>query len=235
MATTAIAPVSFSPAVQEVPAEAFAGLVARYQSRLYRIALRQLGNVEDAQDALQEALLLAYRHLSQFQGRADIATWLTRIVINAARGHQRRQRSRPTVSLEALTEAGREFSDFRLGPEARCWENERRERLEQLLQRLSPPLRRAIEAYEIDGLSCREAAARLGIKPATLKCRLFRGRRRLAALEARPPRAQAENKAKSRWSARPRRASSGPAKPPVPFAPAWGSAGRGSEPMPIGA
>ncbi len=174
--------------MQEVPAEAFAGLVARYQSRLYRVALRQLGNVEDAQDALQDALLLAYRHLAQFQGRADIATWLTRIVINAARGQQRRQRVRPTVSLEAMTDAGREFSDFRMGPEARCWEHERRERLEQLLHRLSPPLRRAIEAYELEGLSCRDAAARLGIKPATLKCRLFRGRRRLAALEARPPR-----------------------------------------------
>ncbi|MGH9394264.1 MAG: RNA polymerase sigma factor [Terriglobales bacterium] len=160
----------------------FDALVSQYRPRLYRTALRQLGNPDDAEDALQEALLAAYRHLDQFQGRARLSTWLTRIVINAAREQQRRRRNRPAVSLEALPLAGELFPDRRPTPEARCSQRERRERLARLLARLSPPLRSAVQLYELEGLSCRQAAARLGIKPATLKCRLFRGRARLALL-----------------------------------------------------
>ncbi len=174
-------PASFAPTRQELPPEEFARLVAQYRPRLYRAALRQLGNPADAQDALQEALLSAYRHRDQFQGRAEFSTWLTRIVINAARGQRRRAQSRPSLSLEGVMLTGREFADSTPGPEARLAQSERHERLQRLLRRLSPPLRRAIELYELEGLSCRQAAAQLGIKPATLKCRLFRGRARLAA------------------------------------------------------
>src|SRR6185437_2818219 len=144
---------------KEMP-EDFAAWVANYRPRLYRTALRQLGNPDDAEDALQDALLSAYRHLDQFQGRAQLSTWLTRIVINAARELQRRRHARPAVSLEALPAAGELFPDRQPSPESRC----------------------SVELYEIEGLSCRQAADQLGIKPATLKCRLFRGRERLALL-----------------------------------------------------
>ena len=182
---------SFAPTRQELPAEEFdrrefEKVVAQYGPKLYRTALRQLGNPADAQDALQEALLSAYRHRDQFQGRSEFSTWLTRIVINAARGQRRRAQARPSVSLEGVTLSGREFADSTPGPEARYAQSERHERLQRLLRRLSPPLRRAIELYEIEGLSCRQAAAQLGIKPATLKCRLFRGRARLAAFAGCP-------------------------------------------------
>jgi len=166
---------------KELPEE-FAAWVAHYRPRLYRTALRQLGNPDDAEDALQDALLSAYRHLGQFEGRAQLSTWLTRIVINAARELQRRRHARPAVSLEALPAAGELFPDRQPSPESRCSQGERRERLRRLLARLSPPLRSAVELYEIEGLSCRQAADQLGIKPATLKCRLFRGRERLALL-----------------------------------------------------
>ncbi|HXE30245.1 MAG TPA: RNA polymerase sigma factor [Terriglobales bacterium] len=174
---------------QEIPAAGeseavFVQVIARHHAQLYRVALRHLGNPDDAQDALQEGLLLAYRNRHQFQGRSELSTWLTRIVINAARGQRRRAASRPATSLEECTEAGREFADGRPDPEARCAQNERKERLSRLLKRLSPPLRYAIQLCEIEELPLRQAAERLGIKPATLKCRLFRGRARLAALAA---------------------------------------------------
>ncbi|TAN23315.1 MAG: sigma-70 family RNA polymerase sigma factor [Acidobacteria bacterium] len=160
----------------------FDAIVSHYHSRLYRIALRQLGNPEDAQDALQEALLLAYRHRDQFQGRSELVTWLTRIVINAARGQQRRRRARPASSLEEVTDAGLQFADHHPSPEAHCLDRERHERLRRLLGRLSEPLRQAVVLCELRGLSCAQAAARLGCKPSTLKCRLFRARQRLTQL-----------------------------------------------------
>ncbi|MGH9476552.1 MAG: RNA polymerase sigma factor [Terriglobales bacterium] len=162
----------------------FDSVVRQHGARLYRVALRQLRNPDDAQDAVQEALLAAYRHRSQFQGRSELITWLTRIVINAAHGQQRRARSRPAASLEEVSETGLQVRDQRPGPESRCLEHERHERLRRLLTRLSAPLRQAVVLCELHGLSCAQASARLGCKPATLKCRLFRARQRLTQLAA---------------------------------------------------
>ncbi len=63
-----------------------------------------MGNVEDAEDALQEGLLSAYRNLKRFEGRLQFSTWLTRIVINASLMRRRSMRSRPAVSLEHFSE-----------------------------------------------------------------------------------------------------------------------------------
>ena len=62
----------------------FESVAARYSPVLFGVALRRLRNVEDAEDAVQDALLSAYKHFDQFEGRSQLATWLTRIVINAA-------------------------------------------------------------------------------------------------------------------------------------------------------
>jgi len=75
-------------------------LFARHNRALYQTALRVLGNPEDAQDALQEGLLAAYRNLRRFEGRSQFSTWLTRIVINAALMRRRSLRARPAVSLD---------------------------------------------------------------------------------------------------------------------------------------
>lgn len=171
---------SFTPLRKEIPDFDF--VVRQYGPRLYRVALRQLRNPDDAQDAVQEALLAAFRHHDQFEGRSELVTWLTRIVINAAHGQQRRARSRPAASLEEVAANGVQFPDRRPGPDSRCLERERHERLGRLLARLSHPLRQAVVLCELHGLSCAQAAARLGCKPATLKCRLFRARQRLTQL-----------------------------------------------------
>src|SRR5207302_6597488 len=75
-------------------------LFRRYQRPLFQTALRVLGNAEDAEDALQDGLLSAYRNLKRFEGRSQFSTWLTRIVINAALMRRRSAKARPAVSLD---------------------------------------------------------------------------------------------------------------------------------------
>src|SRR3954447_5473316 len=82
---------------------AFGVLVRRHQDRLWRVALRTLGNPEDAADALQDALLSAFRAAHGFRGDAAVTTWLHRIVVNACLDLARRRASRPTTPLDSAT------------------------------------------------------------------------------------------------------------------------------------
>jgi RNA polymerase sigma factor (sigma-70 family) len=75
-------------------------LLLRYGPRFYRSAFRSLGNAADAEDAVQDAMLSAYKHLSQFRRQARISTWLTAIVINSARIQLRRRLRQPHISLD---------------------------------------------------------------------------------------------------------------------------------------
>jgi RNA polymerase sigma-70 factor, ECF subfamily len=72
-------------------------LFRRYQRRLFRTALRVLGNAADAEDVMQDAMLSAYRALAHFEGRSQFSSWLTRIVINAALMQKRAQKGRDGV------------------------------------------------------------------------------------------------------------------------------------------
>src|ERR1700674_357633 len=84
--------------------QALESLLSRYSPVLYRTALRQLHNPEDAEDAVQDALLSALKHIPQFEGRSQISTWLTRIVINSARMQLRRRSRETNISLEQTQE-----------------------------------------------------------------------------------------------------------------------------------
>ena len=136
-------------------------LFSRNTRTLYQTALRVLGNPEDAEEALQEGLLSAYRNLPRFERRSQFSTWLTRIVINAALMRRRSKRSRPAVSLDDGTELG--------------------DRVKKKLAEISPLLRTAFWLREIEGLSAEEAAHVLGVSRNTLKARLWRARQELAA------------------------------------------------------
>jgi RNA polymerase sigma factor (sigma-70 family) len=92
-------------------AEELDNVVSRYLPLFYRIAFRFLGNAQDAEDAVQDALLCAYQHLGQFRGQAKLSTWLTTIVINAAR--QLRRRRGRYLSLEE--QQGKKVSHYRNG------------------------------------------------------------------------------------------------------------------------
>jgi RNA polymerase sigma-70 factor, ECF subfamily len=161
-------------------------LFTQNQRALYLRALRLLGNADDAEDALQEGLLAAYRNLRRFQGRSQFATWLTRIVINAALMQRRGQRAHPTLPLEVGSQANfspmdEEFADGGPSPEDLCTGNELAERLQRSLADLSPPLRHAFELREMEGFSAEEAAKVLGVSRNALKARLWRARRQLAS------------------------------------------------------
>ena len=160
-------------------------LFRRYQRPLFQTALRVLGNAEDAEDALQDGLLSAYRNLRRFEGRSQFSTWLTRIVINAALMRRRSAKARPAVSLD---EAPREdelpaterFSDNRPNPEQVFAGTELREMIGANLDELSPLLRTAFVLREVQGYSTGEAAKKLGVTENTLKARLWRARHQLA-------------------------------------------------------
>ena len=158
----------------------FEQVVAEYAERLYNIAYRITGATSDAEDAVQEAFINAYRHLAQFRGEANPRTWLYRITVNAAL-----QRVRERAPREYLTEPADELDD------ARDWSTashdpataaELREQLENAFAALAPDYRAAVILRDVEGLSAREAAAVLQINEQALKSRLHRGRRLLREL-----------------------------------------------------
>lgn len=168
--------------------EALDTLFARYTRPLYQTALRLLGNPEDAEDALQEGMLSAVRNLKRFEGRSKFSTWLTRIVINAALMQLRKQRTRPTVSLEQEDAEQRELTlgsripDARPDPEAAYTNKERFEIFESRLETLPPALQSAVWLRDVEGLSTAEAARALGLSEGTVKSQLHRARNRLSSL-----------------------------------------------------
>src|SRR5579862_9832073 len=167
-------------------ASAFESLYSRHSRALFQTALRMLGNAEDAEDALQEGLLAAYRNLKRFEGRSQFSTWLTRIVINAALMRLRSKRSRPAVSLDAWSKEDNtlppeeRFAADDPSPEEIYAGRELRDLLEANLGELSPVLRDAFLLREGQGLSTTEAARALGVSENTLKARLWRARHQLA-------------------------------------------------------
>jgi RNA polymerase sigma-70 factor, ECF subfamily len=161
-------------------------LFTRNSRALYQTALRVLGNPEDAEEALQEGLLSAYRNLPRFERRSQFSTWLTRIVINAALMRRRSKRSRPAVSLDDWASEGElplaeRFADESPNPEQIYAGTELGDRVKKKLAEISPLLRTAFWLREIEGLSAEEAAHVLGVSRNTLKARLWRARQELAA------------------------------------------------------
>ena len=149
---------------------------------LYRRAYRLLGNKADAEDAVQDALLAAYKNMDQFRGEAQISSWLTTIVINCARMHLRKRSRYIHVSLDSRIGEEREYSlsdtlvDHRRSPEDECnraWANAR---LIESAARLSPTLRRAFHLRYVDHLSVDEAARILRVPVGTVKAQTARAR-----------------------------------------------------------
>jgi RNA polymerase sigma-70 factor, ECF subfamily len=164
--------------------EALDELFARYRGRLYRQALRVLGNREEAEDALQDGLLAAFRNLSRFKGKSRLYTWLTRIVINAALMRLRRNRHEVTTSIDERLEVdgqhwANSIPDWRPNPEELCARQERVQVLEQRLQTLRPVYRQAVWLRDVQGMSLREAAEALGVPAGTVKSHVHRARLRL--------------------------------------------------------
>ena len=165
--------------------DAFTELVRRHRDRLWAVALRTTGDPEEAADAVQDALISAYRRADQFRGDAAVTTWLHRIVINASLDRLRRRAVRPWVPLpEESGESGPRavladeaaLADPRDAMEARETSLE----IQAALAELPPDQRAAVVLVDLEGYPVEEAARILDCPAGTVKSRCFRGRAKLA-------------------------------------------------------
>jgi len=160
--------------------EQFSEIVEAYSSMAYNIALRMLRNTADAEDAVQEAFISAYRAFPKFKGQSKLSTWLYRIVVNACLMKIRKEQ----VRSKYLTNTGYDDSlipnwrdaDSPNEPERAALNSELRDVLDEGLDRLSPELRAAVVLRDVQGFTTEEAATTLDLTVSALKARLHRGR-----------------------------------------------------------
>ena len=152
---------------------AFAELFGRHRTQLYRLARRRSQTAEDADDAIQEAMLSVHRGAGSFRNDAAVSSWLHRIVVNACQDRLRRNVIRPTTALDD--------DDYVPVPD-RAAEVETAIVVRQALMQLPVAQRAAVIAVDMHGYSVADTAALLGIAEGTVKRRCARARARLAVL-----------------------------------------------------
>ncbi len=158
--------------------DAFGVLFQRHRDRLWAVAIRTLGDPEEAADALQEAMIAAFRRASSFRGDSAVTTWLHRIVVNAALDRMRRRNARPTAggqdeeALDALASSGQPLSDPSGVTDTAL-------DVTAALRRLVPEQQAALVLVDMLGYSIADAAAVLGVSEGTVKSRAARGRAKL--------------------------------------------------------
>ena len=160
---------------------AFEELIKRYDRKLLRIALNVTRNAEDAEEAVQDTFLKAFRNLNRFEGKAKFATWLTRIAINESLTKLRKQHGNKETSLERDIRLDGEVlpvdvADWALNPEERYGVSQLRDILTKSLQELRPALRVVFALRDVEGFSTSETAGALGLTQVSVKARLFRAR-----------------------------------------------------------
>lgn len=171
--------------------DAFGVLFARHRDRLWSVALRTSGDPEEAADALQDALVSAFRRAGTFRGDSAVSTWLHRIVVNACLDRHRRRKVR---RLEPLPEdldnradagaLGQPSAGDHTDPADVAVDHERRAVVLRALATLPVDQRAALVLVDMEGYSVDEAASILGCASGTVKSRCSRGRARLVPLLA---------------------------------------------------
>jgi RNA polymerase sigma-70 factor, ECF subfamily len=157
---------------------AFETLVRRHRDRLWAVALRTMRDPEEAADALQDAMISAFRAAGSFRAESAVTTWLHRIVVNACLDRIRRRKARPTVSLPE--EGPGEPAERRDA----VGERETAMAIEAALAELPVEQRAAITLVDLQGYSVADSAQVLGVAEGTIKSRCARGRSRLAVILA---------------------------------------------------
>ncbi|MBG6101405.1 RNA polymerase sigma factor SigM [Micromonospora vinacea] len=160
--------------------DAFAELFHRHRDRLWAVALRTLGDREEAADALQDALLSAHRAAGRFRGDSAVTTWLHRIVVNACLDRIRRRQAHPTVPLPDGNRA--EDGTGGLEPAAPATDHDTVLVVREALAALPLEQRAALVLVDVQGYPVAEVARILGVAEGTVKSRCARGRARLAVL-----------------------------------------------------
>ena len=160
-------------------------VLSRCLPSFYRNAYRYLGNSADAEDAVQDALLSAYKHLDQFRAQSQMSTWLTAIVANCARMQLRRRPRQIHVSMDERIGEEKEYAlSDRLpangpSPEDECRNSELYRQLMQCVEQLSPSMRKTFKLRALEGLTTSETARILRVPDGTVKARLTRARAKL--------------------------------------------------------
>jgi len=175
--------------------EAFAEIYRAYEEMVFNLALRLSGDRERAADLSQEIFLRIYRHLDGFRGRSSLKTWIYRVAVNHCRSRLRRRSivfeqlvPRRRAEEGSTRDGGRgegdplqEIVDPRRGPEERALAGDAERVLQAALATLPAAYREAVVLRDVEDLAYEEIAEVLGVRIGTVRSRIARGRRRLAA------------------------------------------------------
>jgi RNA polymerase sigma-70 factor (ECF subfamily) len=168
-------------AAQRGDLEAFNLLILRYQNLLFGIALRLLNDEDAAADAVQEALISAFRRFDTFRGDS-LRSWLARVVVNACYDEIRKKRRQHSVPLEQFNAEGDEIEtsywlvDPQADPEVQYESSELENAIQKSLNKLPAIYRLVLVLVDVEGLSYEEAASAAGVPVGTVKSRLARAR-----------------------------------------------------------
>jgi RNA polymerase sigma-70 factor, ECF subfamily len=168
-------------AAQRGDLDAFNLLILRYQNLLFGIALRLLNDEDAAADAVQEALISAFRRFSTFRGDS-LKSWLARVVVNACYDEMRKKRRQHSIPLEQFNAEGDEIEtsywlvDPQADPEVQFESSELESVIQGNLDKLPAIYRLMLVLVDIEGMSYEEAAMAAGVPVGTVKSRLARAR-----------------------------------------------------------
>ena len=172
--------------IQDGDSAAFETLVLENQTKVYNLALRMVGNEEDAYDMSQEAFIKAYNSLALFRGDSRFSVWLYRLTTNVCldflRSEGRKNHGSLTYIGEEDEEKELEIPDERFSPETLTEKKELREAVNRGLKSLPKEYRAILLLREIDGLSYEEIAEALSLEEGTVKSRIFRARKKLCTI-----------------------------------------------------
>jgi len=159
----------------------FARMVDVYSTQIYRLALKILGDPQDAEDVLQTTFLKALQSVKNFEGRSSLSTWLYRIAVNEALMLLRRQK--PTVpaamddeSDDDQFQSPTQFTDWCCLPESELLSEEAKGQLELAVRRLPEKLKVVFLLRDVEGLSIKDTGEALGLTETAVKTRLLRAR-----------------------------------------------------------
>ena len=161
---------------------AFEALVTPHEQTMWRVCCHMMGSAEDAADALQQAMLRAWRSLGTYRGEASVGTWLYRIAVSACLDALRARKARPSESLDSLRENGFDPPAKAPDPAASLEKKEEREQVREALNSLPEEQRLPLLLFAVEQKPYEEVALLLSLPVGTVKSRIARARIRLAKI-----------------------------------------------------
>lgn len=172
--------------IKQGDGSAFEPLVLENQKQVYNLALRMVGNEEDAFDISQDAFMKAFNSIGKFRGESKFSVWLYRLTTNVCLDFLRAKKRKPYISLNQGDGDDESYEisipDDRFCPETTLEKHELQKSIHNGLQQLPEDYRSILLLREIDGLSYDEISDALKLEPGTVKSRLFRARKKLCSI-----------------------------------------------------